>query len=128
MEEKIRKKLDRVRKWNKLQVFCAIMLFVSACIDFYFGRIDVALWMLVLGCYCLLLYRTNVREDALLRDFLECLDNNEYFYDYNRLLRAQVDMLEGKLSKEDFEKKVFEFNDKHKVYSNNEITEKENLK
>lgn len=120
MVQKVKKKLERARKWNKLQAFGAIMLFVVACVNLYFDRVDIAFWQLILGWYCILLYRENVREYTLFKEYFECLDNNEFFYDYNRLLRAQIEMLEGKLSKEAFEKKAFEFNDKHHVLNAND--------
>lgn len=115
MEQKIKKKLERAKKLNKLQVVASVSLFIVACTNLYFGKSVIACWQLILCVYCLLLYRVNARETMLIEDYFECLEHNEFYYDYNKVLKAQVDMLQGKLSKEEFEKKVFEFNDKYKL-------------
>lgn len=121
MEEKVKKKLDRARKWNKLQVVAAVCMFAMACVNIYLGRIDVAFLQLIIGAYCLLLYQTNVREDTLVRGYLECLDNNDYLFDFGLLEKAKADFYQGKITKDELAKIAFEFNLKHKVWNEEEL-------
>ncbi len=117
MEQEIKKKLERAKKYNKTQVVAAVSLFLVASINLYFGRVDIVFWQFLLGAYCLLFYRVNVRVHKLFGEYFESLEHNLFYCDYNELLQYKIDMLVGKMPKEEFEKKVFEFNDKYKLWN-----------
>lgn len=121
MEQKIKKKLDRARKVNKLQAVASICLLVVACINLYYGKSDIAFWQFILSGYSFLLYRANVREDTLLRDYFECRDNNDFLYDFGLLEKARGDFYDDKITKDEFVKIAVEFNLKHKVWNEEEI-------
>lgn len=117
MEQEFKKKLEQAKKYNKTQVVAAGSLFLVASINLYFGRVDIVFWQFLLGVYCLLFYRVNVRVHKLFGEYFESLERNLFYCDYNELLQYKIDMLIGKMSKEEFEKKVFEFSDKYKLWN-----------